>query len=42
MNWIKLSILTTTEAIEAVCAKLYSIGITGLEIEDSNDFNDFL
>lgn len=42
MNWIKLSILTTTEAIEAVCGKLYSIGITGLEIEDSNDFNDFL
>ena len=42
MNWIKLSINTLTEGIEALCGKLYSIGITGLEIEDSNDFNDFL
>ncbi len=42
MNWIKISILTKTEGIEALCGKLYSIGITALEIEDSNDFNDFL
>lgn len=42
MNWIKLSIHTLTTGIEALCGKLYSIGITGLEIEDSADFNDFL
>ncbi len=42
MNWIQVSIQTTTQGIESVCAKLYSIGITGTEIEDSADFNDFL
>lgn len=42
MNWLRISIETTTQAIEALCAKMYSIGITGLEIEDANDFNDFL
>lgn len=42
MNWLRLSIETTTQAIEALCAKMYSIGITGLEIEDANDFNNFL
>lgn len=42
MNWIKLSIHTLTEGIEALCGKLYSVGICGFEIEDANDFNDFL
>ncbi len=42
MNWLRLSINTKPQAIEALCAKMYSIGITGLEIEDSGDFNDFL
>ncbi len=42
MNWIQVSIETTTEGIEPICGRLYSIGITGTEIEDANDFNDFL
>lgn len=42
MNWIRVCIKTTSEGIEAVCGRLYSAGITGLEIEDPNDFNDFL
>lgn len=42
MNWLRVSIKTTTEGIEAVCGRLYSVGITGLEIEDANDFNEFL
>lgn len=42
MNWIQVSIQTTTEGIEPVCGRLYTVGITGTEIEDSADFNDFL
>ncbi len=42
MNWLQLSIYTTSEGIEPVCGRLYSIGITGTEIEDYDDFMDFL
>ncbi len=42
MNWIQVSIQTTTEGIEPVCGRLYTVGITGTEIEDASDFNDFL
>ncbi len=42
MDWIKISITTTSQGIEAVCGNLYQLGITGLEIEDEADFKDFL
>ncbi len=42
MNWIRVSIYTTTEGIEPVSGRLYQLGITGLEIEDEADFKDFL
>jgi ribosomal protein L11 methyltransferase len=42
MDWIQLSIQTTTAGIEPVCGRLYRLGLTGLEIEDAADFNDFL
>lgn len=42
MNWIQVCIHTTTEGIDPVCGRLYTIGITGTEIEDAKDFNDFL
>ncbi len=42
MNWIKVSIYTTSEGIEPVSGRLYQLGITGLEIEDEKDFKDFL
>ncbi len=42
MNWIRVSIYTTTEGIEPVSGRLYQLGITGLEIEDERDFKDFL
>ncbi len=42
MDWIKLSISTTTEGIEAVCAVLMEQGVTGVEIDDSKDFHNFL
>lgn len=42
MNWIKVSVFTTAEGIEPVSGRLYQLGITGLEIEDEQDFKDFL
>lgn len=42
MDWIKLSISTTTEGIEAVCAVLMEQGVLGVEIDDSTDFHNFL
>lgn len=42
MDWIKTTIYTTAEGIEAVTGRLYQLGITGLEIEDEQDFKDFL
>ncbi len=42
MDWLQLSIYTTSEGIDPVCGRLYQIGITGTEIEDYDDFKDFL
>ncbi len=42
MDWIKAVIYTTSEGIEPVSGRLYSLGITGIEIEDEQDFKDFL
>lgn len=42
MDWIKLSISTTTEGIEPLCAVLMDAGIFGVEIDDSTDFHNFL
>lgn len=42
MEWIKVTIFTTSEGIESVSGRLYQAGITGIEIEDEKDFKDFL
>lgn len=42
MDWTKASIYTTTAGVEPVCGLLMEIGITGFEIEDAQDFQDFL
>lgn len=42
MDWIKVSVFTTSEGIEPLSGRLYGLGITGLEIEDEKDFKDFL
>ena len=42
MDWIQLSISTTTEGIEPVCAVLMEAGVTGMEIDDALDFHNFL
>ncbi|MBM7614659.1 50S ribosomal protein L11 methyltransferase [Alkaliphilus hydrothermalis] len=38
MKWIEVSIKTTTEAVEAVSNILYNAGVSGVAIEDPNDF----
>lgn len=42
MNWTKVSIYTTTEGIDVVCGCLMNIGITGFEVKDAKDFEEFL
>lgn len=42
MEWIKVSVKTSTEGIEPLCGRLYNIGVTGVEIEDKDDFSEFL
>lgn len=42
MDWIKVSIFTTSQGIEPVSGRLYQLGIAGIEIEDEQDFKDFL
>ncbi len=42
MEWIIFKIFTTTCGIEEVCNMLYDLGINGIEIEDEQEFKDFL
>ena len=42
MEWIKLSIFTTGEGIDAVCDALYDIGMKDVQIEDEQEFTEFL
>ncbi len=42
MDWLCISVYTTTFGIDAVCDLLTDEGISGFEIEDENDFNEFL
>ena len=38
MEWIEISIKTTTEAVEAISNILYDAGVSGVVIEDPKDF----
>ena len=42
MEWIQVTITTSPDGIEPLSGRLYQIGISGLEIEDQQDFLDFL
>ncbi len=42
MNYIKLTIYTTNAGIAPVSGVLYDMGISGIEIEDETEFNEFL
>jgi len=38
MNWIEITVKTSTEAIEAVSNIFYEAGVSGVVIEDPKDF----
>lgn len=42
MEWTQISIYTTANGIDRVCDMLSELGIDGVEIEDEQDFRDFL
>ncbi len=42
MEWLEVSIETTREGIDPVCARLIAMGIEGMQIEDFDDFQEFL
>lgn len=42
MDWIKTTIITTTEGIDPVSGRLLELGISGIEIADKDDFKEFL
>lgn len=42
MDWIQVTIYTTSEGIEAVSGRLLQLGIYGIEIVDEKDFKEFL
>ncbi|MBE7044275.1 MAG: 50S ribosomal protein L11 methyltransferase [Ruminococcaceae bacterium] len=42
MDWILVTIYTSSEGIEPLSGVLYQAGITGIEIEDEADFKSFL
>lgn len=42
MNWVELDIFTTTNGVDPVCGCLLMLGITGFQIKDSKDFEEFL
>lgn len=42
MDWKQITIYTTAAGIEPLCGRLYGVGITGVEIEDRDDFETFL
>lgn len=42
MDWVSVTIYTTSEGIEPVTGRLYQLGVAGVEIEDQKDFEEFL
>ena len=42
MEYIEVSISTTSQGIDTVVSALEDIGVRGFAIEDSADFNEFL
>lgn len=42
MDYVQVTIFTTHEGLEPVTGRLYRVGVTGVEIEDETDFNEFL
>lgn len=42
MEWIRVTIHTSAKGIELLCEYLSELGISGFEIEDAAEFNEFL
>ncbi len=42
MNWTQVDIYTSTKGIDPLCGRLLNIGVTGFQISDSADFQEFL
>ena len=42
MNWTQVSIATTSAGVDAVCGNLLQLGVEGFEIQDPEDFKEFL
>ncbi len=42
MDWIEVTVYTSSIGIEPLTGRLYQLGINGVSIEDENDFLDFL
>ncbi len=42
LEWLEIKLNTLSEAIEPVCGVLYEAGITGLQIDDLYEMQDFL
>lgn len=42
MDWIEAAITTTAEGVEALTGCLYTLGVTGISIEDSQEFRAFI
>lgn len=42
MNWVELSVFTSTEGVDILCGILLGMGVNGFVIKDSKDFEEFL
>ena len=42
MDWLEVCIFTSTQGVDLLSEKLLELGITGLAIEDAQDFQEFL
>ncbi len=42
MKWLCVKIFTSREGIDPLCGRLYCLGVGGVQIEDSADFEEFI
>lgn len=42
MQWLRVTVVTESEGIDLLCDAMGELGISGFEIEDEQDFNEFL
>lgn len=42
MKWLSVKIYTTADGVEPLCGRLYLLGVGGVQIEDADDFNEFI